>query len=457
MSRVATRATGALTALLLAAFALPAGAAAHALAKSFESRLPLLVYVAGAAGAVALSFVFVLLRDLRASAPRDDGRRVTVPAAIRVGLRAIGLVGWAWIVVQGIVGGESDAEVSRLFTWVYGWVGVALTSAFVFPIWTWLDPFATLHDIGARGLRAAGIAGIAPATYPVRLGRWPAAVGFAAVVWLELVAMGAGSRTLSLVITGYTVFTLAMMAQYGRRAWSEHGEIFSVWFRLLGRLAPFTTISGSEDGSLRRRSFASGLLEGGSRLEDIVIIGLATGSILFDGLSQTEVWVSAFGLPAELPQTLLLGGFLGLIVGAALVVARLVGVPATAAGLLPIATGYLLAHYFTYLLIDGQRILIAISDPLQQGRNYFGTAFYETSGAWLPPGLVWTLQLGAVVGGHMIGAWAGHVVAASHAGRHGTLAAREIRLRQVPLAVVMVALTTLTLWSLGQALFIPAS
>jgi hypothetical protein len=27
----------------------------------------------------------------------------------------------------------------------------------------------------------------------------------------------------------------------------------------------------------------------------------------------------------------------------------------------------------------------------------------------------------------------------------------------VPLAVVMVGLTTLTLWSLGQALFIPAS
>jgi hypothetical protein len=188
-----------------------------------------------------------------------------------------------------------------------------------------------------------------------------------------------------------------------------------------------------------------------------VIIGLGTGSILFDGLSQTQVWVSTFGLPAALPQTLLLSGFLGLIVGAALVVARLVGVPATAAGLLPIAVGYLLAHYFTYLLIEGQRIVIAISDPLQQGKNYLGTAFFEPSGSWLPPGLVWTLQLAAVVGGHMIGAWAGHVVAASRAGRHGTLAAQEIRLRQVPLAVVMVGLTTLTLWSLGQALFIPTS
>ena len=45
----------------------------------------------------------------------------------------------------------------------------------------------------------------------------------------------------------------------------------------------------------------------------------------------------------------------------------------------------------------------------------------------------------------MIGAWAGHVAAAREAGR-------DVRLRQVPLAVVMVALTTITLWSLGQAI-----
>ncbi len=444
-------------ALALVMLAFPASVAAHALSKAFESRLPLAVYLTGAAGAVALSFIFVLVRDLRVALPRDDGRRRTVPAVLRGPLRVIGLVAWAWIMAQGIAGGESDAEVSRLFAWVYGWVGVALISAFVFPIWTWLDPFATLHDIGARVLRAVGIEGVAPAAYPAALGRWPAVAGFGAVVWLELVAYGAGSRTLALVIAGYSVFTLAMMAQYGRRTWSEHGEVFAVWFGLLGRLAPFALVRGGSDTQVRRRDFAAGLMEGRWARADVVLIGLATGSILFDGLSQTQVWDSVFGLPATLPQTMLLAGFMGLIIGAALVVARLVGIPATGAGLLPISVGYLLAHYFTYLLIDGQRILIAISDPLQQGRDYFGTAFFEPTADWLPAGLVWTLQLAAVVGGHMTGAWAGHVVAAGQGGRQGTIPVREVRLRQVPLAVVMVALTTLTLWSLGQALFIPTS
>lgn len=444
-------------ALAMAFLALPTGVAAHQLSKSFESRLPLAVYLVGAAGAVALSFVFVLARDLQTAEPRTNGAPRTVPAPLRTLLRAVGLIGWAWIMVQGILGGESDAEISRLFTWVYGWVGVALISAFLFPIWSWLDPFSTLHAIGSRLLRALGVEGAPPAEYPAALARWPAAIGFAAVVWLELVASGAGSRTLALVVAGYTVYSLAMMAQYGRRTWSERGEIFGVWFGLIGRLAPCAVVPGDPPTQVRRRDFASGLLTGGWTRSDVVMIGLGTGSILFDGLSQTQIWVDAFGLPAALPQTFILAGFLGIIVGAAMIVARLVGISATGAGLLPIAVGYLLAHYFTYLLIEGQRITIAISDPLQQGKDYLGTAFFEPSAGWLPPGLVWTLQLAAVVGGHMIGAWAGHVVAANSATKGGPLAVGQVRLRQVPLAVVMVALTTLTLWSLGQALFIPAS
>jgi hypothetical protein len=131
---------------------------------------------------------------------------------------------------------------------------------------------------------------------------------------------------------------------------------------------------------------------------------------------------------------------------------RILGTNPSGAGLLPIAVGYLIAHYLTYLLISGQLIVVAVSDPFQRGWNIFGTLFYEPSSTWLPPGLVWTLQLAAVVGGHMIGAWAGH--AAAVASTPPGTPIRTVRLRQLPLAVVMVALTTLTLWSLGQDLVV---
>jgi len=82
------------------------------------------------------------------------------------------------------------------------------------------------------------------------------------------------------------------------------------------------------------------------------------------------------------------------------------------------------------------------------------------------------------VGGHMLGAWAGHVTAQrdmadavqvtnGRAGRdlrHRKIhdpdplplapPRRNVRAREIPLALVMVALTTLTLWSLGQAIVV---
>jgi hypothetical protein len=429
--------------------ATPSAVLGHALSATYQSRLPLAVYLAGAASTVALSFIFVLVRDVRAERPETTTDGHLPPALIRYALRAIGLVGWLWIVAQGLAGGSSDAEVASLFLWVYGWVGVAMLCALVGPVWHFLDPFSTLHDVGAAIVRRLGVGSWEVAEYPAALGRWPAAIGFAVIIWLELV-LRAGAPTLFIVLIGYTAFTLAMMAQFGRDTWRANAEIFTVWFRLLGRLAPYALVD--EDGRVRRRPFAAGLLETGWTMPSVVIVALGVASILYDGLSQTQVWFDLFGLPSVAVQTILLAGFSAIIVGAALAVTRFVGVGATGAGLLPIAAGYLIAHYLTYLLIDGQRIVVALSDPFQRGLDVFGTAFYEPSGAWLPPGLVWTVQLAAVVGGHMLGAWGGHVVAALDA--PADVPAGTLRTRQIPLAVVMVALTTLTLWSLGQAIVV---
>lgn len=178
----------------------------------------------------------------------------------------------------------------------------------------------------------------------------------------------------------------------------------------------------------------------------MILVAIGTASIIFDGLSQTQPWFDVFGLPGLAGSTLLLLGFLGLVVGVVWLVTRLVGWDALGAGLVPIATGYILAHYLTYVLGDGQRIVIALSDPFQLGWDLLGMAFYEPGTDWIPPVALWTVQLAAVVGGHVLGIWAGHVVAVRSA-PPGV----DIRWRQVPLAALMVALTATTLWSLGQA------
>lgn len=506
-TKVSARLGAAAGGLLLAAL-VPGTVAAHGLTPVYQSPLPLAVYLAGAAATVALSFLFVLGRDVRAGA-EPQTRTVPVPAPVRVALRLAGVGAWAWIMAQGIAGGTSDTPVATLLLWIYGWVGIAAVSALVAPVWEWLDPFATLHDALAWLLRRVGIRGWAPSELPGWARHWPAVLGLGFFIWLELVAVS-GAATLTVVLAAYTVLTLALMAQFGRDRWRAQGETFTVWFRTLNRLAPFGIVSAAgpgrdpllgaastegttewaadhggthpddetadDDGAdgegldedavddrvVLRRPFVSGLRDTAWTTPLIVLVAFGTASIIFDGLSQTVAFAALFGAPALLPKTLLLLGFLAIVAGAALGVARTVSPGAIGAGLLPIAVGYLVAHYLTYLLVNGQYLLVALSDPLQRGDDLFGTAFFEPSGQWIPAGLLWTVQLAAVVGGHMLGAWAGHVTAhrdldpaagaPADAGSPARRSARDVRLREVPLALVMVALTTLTLWSLGQAI-----
>jgi hypothetical protein len=460
-----TRLLGIATGLGAALLVLPAVALGHTLVGAFESPIPLPVYLAGAAAAVALSFAVVFLRDVPSFGPPEERVRA-VPRWLRLGLRAIGLLAVAWILAQAIVGGTSEADVSGLFLWTYGWVGMALVSAFVGPAWSWLDPFTALHDGLAAVLRRVGLRGWSPVPYPARLGRWPAVAGFAAMVWLELVVTGgAGGSSLVAGFAAYAVVTLIGMAQFGRDAWRANGEVFSVWFGLLGRIAPFALVGRPEAGRVRRRPFGTGLLEPGWTAADVALVAIAVISVLYDGLSQTQPWFDLVGMPGLPGATLLLAIFLGGGAALAVAVVRLVGAPplearaglaAVGAGLVPIAAGYIAGHYLTALLVDGQRLAIAISDPLQQGWDLFGTAFFEPVSDFLVPGVVWAVQLGAVVGGHMLGAVAGHLAAVD--GRPAAAIPpgelRAVRLRQVPLALLMVGLTVATLWSLGQALVV---
>ncbi len=451
----------------LAALVAPDAVAAHQLTGRFTSPIPLGAYLVGAALAVGASFAIVFLRDGRTQAVAVSGsgagveRFVRVPAALRTGLTGLGVVAWVWIVVAAvIVAGHTDADTASLFLWTYGWVGLALVSAFIGPVWLWLDPFASLHRMLASLARRLGVEGGSPAPYPARLGRWPAVIGFAVFVWFELAMPATRSgRALGLVLVGYTVVTLVAMAQFGRETWRRNGEVFSVWFDLVGRLAPLAAAEAERPRRLRVRTFASGLLgEDGLRLElaELALVASATGAILFDGLSQTQIYFDWFGIPTIPAQTVLLAGWLGLIVGLAIGVSRLVGVRPLVAGLIPIAIGYLIAHYFTFILFDSQRIVPVLTDPLGLGWDLLGVGEFEPASGWLPGAVAWSLQLVAVVSGHVIGAWAGHSVAVREAGgsagRAMPGAERAIRRRQIPLALLMVGLTTLTLWSLGQAI-----
>lgn len=468
---VAWRALGAIGALAVL-YLLPDAVLAHQLNERYEAPLPLVAYVAGAALAVAMSFIFVMVRK---SPEAPAGERVapqigpvhTLPRWLRIGLQALGVFAWLWIAAQTFFGGSGDGDVGTIFLWIYGWVGVALISGLIGPIWPWLNPFATFHQILSAIARQLGVSGGEPAHYPERLGRWPAVIGFLVVVWLELVLRIDGGQPLGMFMIAYTLVSVAAMAYFGRETWLANGETFSVWFELLGRLPAFALDGSAENGRIIRRPFASGLLYAPWTLDELVLVSLGTGAIIFDGLSQTQFYFDTFvvnaplGSDAVIRDSISAAVFLGTITFLVLTVARVLTVRAVGAGLLPVAVGYLVAHYLTYLLVDGQRIIIALNDPLQRGTNLLpgNLGFWEPS-SFLPTSIIWTIQLAAVVGGHIVGAWAGHTVLTQDESRGaragGRVASGSPLLRQLPLAVLMVCLTSLTLWSLGQAVIVTA-
>ncbi|MFI5262816.1 MAG: hypothetical protein ACHQZR_09715, partial [Candidatus Limnocylindrales bacterium] len=209
------------------------------------------------------------------------------------------------------------------------------------------------------------------------------------------------------------------------------------------------------------RRYASGLIHARWLVSEVALVAMAIAGVIFDGLSQTKPWFDTFGGASVASTTIELAIFAAAIVGIALLASRVSGLAAIGAGLVPIAVGYILAHYLTFLLIDGQRILLVLDDPLSLGAHFLGLADWQPSGAWLPPPLVWGAMLTSVVGGHVVGAVAGHAAAAVEVRPDAPpdspwtdVALAALRRRELPLACLMVGLTVLTLWSLGQVVLL---
>jgi hypothetical protein len=193
------------------------------------------------------------------------------------------------------------------------------------------------------------------------------------------------------------------------------------------------------------------------------------GTTTFDGATNGQLWSSiasplqeaiadlGFSLTpaAELTDTigllaavLLVGGFYRLGVAGM----RTVGGDHTTGELaqrfvhtlVPIAFGYLLAHYFSLLVFQGQALAYLVSDPLGDGSDLFGTANTTIDYTVLSSASIWYVQVAALVAGHVAG-----LVLAHDRALVLYRDAREAIRSQYWMLVVMVGFTCLGLWLLS--------
>src|SRR3990170_5353013 len=113
--------------------------------------------------------------------------------------------------------------------------------------------------------------------------------------------------------------------------------------------------------------------------------------------------------------------------------------------LVPIAAAYLVAHYFTLFLIQGQFIVTLVSDPFGKGWDLFGTVDFAPNLAVVSPETVWYVQVAALVVGHVAG------LAIAHDRAVTLFDDRRAALRsQYPMLGLMVLYTVGGLWLLSR-------
>src|SRR4029077_20234841 len=118
--------------------------------------------------------------------------------------------------------------------------------------------------------------------------------------------------------------------------------------------------------------------------------------------------------------------------------------------LIPIAIAYHLSHYFSLFAIAGQFIIPLASDPFGFGWDLFGTMLYRIDIGIIDAKSIWYLSVVAIVTGHIIAVWVGHVTASA--------VFRDIRTKdrsQYPMLVLMVTYPMLSLWILAQPIVEP--
>ena len=113
--------------------------------------------------------------------------------------------------------------------------------------------------------------------------------------------------------------------------------------------------------------------------------------------------------------------------------------------LIPIALAYHLAHYLSFLLIQGQRIIPLASDPLGYGWNLFGTADYIVNIAIINARFAWITAVVAIVVGHIIAVYLAHAIALRMLGER-----RPALRSQYPMLALMVGYTMVSLWIIAQ-------
>jgi hypothetical protein len=395
---------------------------------------------------------------------------------VRILCGAVGLFLLGLAVYAGFEGTSApDRNIALTLLFVTAWLGFPLLGVLFGNLFPAFNPWnAIAAPVGWAWRKATGKSPPHVA-YPEKLGRWPAAIGLVAFVWLELVygegsgvSVGVAPDDVARAALAYSVYTLGLTAVFGREAWFRNGEIFSVYFGMFGALGKLQF----RNGVLGSRKFLAGASDWvtAASAGSVAVILASIGTTTFDGAQEgvfkdgVEWWTDRLGdlgfgaiASARLAGTTFMLVSIGLVALVYLLGVRgMGGVPGAperrrlwtgfAHALIPIAFAYLIAHYFSLFFFQEQaQFTYLLSDPLGTGTtDLFGTANYGVNYNAISTELVWYVQVATLCAGHVAGLVLAHDRAITYWGDY-----RKAARSQYWMLAVMVAFTCFGLFLLS--------
>lgn len=431
---------------------------AHGLGERADLPLPGWLFAWAAAIVLALSFFlfasFWQSPKLEESVPRE---RFRIPRLLFALCGLLGVATLIGLVYAGLAGDQvASTNIVPTFVYVYVWTVIPVLSAVFGDVFRAFNPWLAIgRAFGRAKSRLAPNTLAAQFEYPERLGRWPALAFLFAFGWIELIAdSGRDPDFLAKMIVAYSVLQFVGMALFGSERWVERGEAFNVYFNMFSRISPLVV----QDRRLSTRLPLAGLTDVVWLPGTVMFFCAAIGITAFDGASEGALWASIGGSdPSTVTSTLGLLGAIAIVAGFYRL--GIEGMRSShidmsvrelsqtfAPSLVPIMLGYVVAHYFSFVVFQGQALWPLLSDPLGDGSNIFGTADFRINYSAMSNDVIWYVQVLALVAGHVAGLAVAHDKALAVWGK-----ARAAVQSQLWMLVVMVGFTSLGLWLLSQA------
>ncbi len=421
----------------------------HGIASRHDLPLPFSYVVVGAALALGLSFVVLLVAWRRPRFAHVGGvelprltRFVDAPAT-RTIVQLLVLLVYAWAALALMFGADLLTNPVFGFVYVWVWVGLVPLSLLSGSVWREPNPVRTVHRLLCAVARVDPEQGLV--RLPRGLGVWPAAAGLFGFAWLELVQP---DRTTLAVLRVWVLawFVLLVLGSivFGQR-WIGAADPFEAYARSVAQLSPWRRVGDT----LRLVNPLAGLTAWRPPPGAVGVVAALLGSTAFDSFANTSWWIQTVQSSSVITIVWDTGGLLVMILVvlvtfslAAAWMARYGDRPASAyprlmaGSVVPIVIGYAVAHYFTLLVFEGQRTAITFSDPLGRGWNVFGSAGMGVDEAlFAHPTAIALVQATAIVAGHVVGIVCAHEKAVQ------LLPQRAAPRGQWPMLVVMVGYT----------------